>query len=186
MEMNDYVVPYDEIIKFWFEENNTKFWWKKDTGFDQIIIERFKATHDAAIQDKLSSWRKTALGRLAEVIVLDQFSRNIYRDSPLAYAYDNQALALAQEAIQVEADQALNPIQRVFLYMPFMHSESRAIHETALTLFKAPGLESNYDFELKHKAIIERFGRYPHRNEILGRQPTAEEIEFLKEPGSSF
>ena len=186
MEMNKYVVRNNEVVKFWFEEIDKKFWWKKDTELDRIIIERFQTTHNAAIRDKLFSWRKTALGRLAEVIVLDQFSRNLYRDSALAFAYDNQALVLAQEAIHIEADQELNPRQKAFLYLPFMHSESRAIHEIALTLFKAPSLESNYDFELKHKAIIERFGRYPHRNEILGRQSTAEEIEFLKEPGSSF
>jgi len=186
MEMNKYVVRHDEVIKFWFEQIDTKFWWKKDTEFDQIIAERFQMTHDAAIRGKLFPWRKTALGRLAEVIVLDQFSRNLYRNSPLAFAYDDQALMLAQEAIHVEADQELNPNQKAFLYLPFMHSESRATHEIALTLFTAPGLESNYDFELKHKTIIDRFGRYPHRNEILGRQSTAKEIEFLKEPGSTF
>ena len=184
--MNKYVVRDNEVVKFWFEEIDKKFWWKKDTELDRIIVERFQTTHHAAIQGKLFSWRKTALGRLAEVIVLDQFSRNLYRDSPLAFAYDNQALVLAQEAIHVEADQELNPRQKAFLYLPFMHSESIESHDIAVTLFNVPGLESNYDFELKHKAIIDRFGRYPHRNEILNRESTSEEIEFLKEPGSSF
>ena len=184
--MNDLVVEPDEVIKFWFEEIETKFWWVKDTEFDQQIADRFEATHHIAIQGKLSSWRETPLGRLAEIIVLDQFSRNIYRDSPLAFAYDDHALVLAQDALHVKADQDLEPRQRAFLYMPLMHSETREAHEIALTLFKAPGMEANLDFELKHKVIIDRFGRYPHRNEILGRQSTPEEIEFLKESGSSF
>ena len=126
------------------------------------------------------------MGRLAEIIVLDQFSRNIYRGTPLSFAYDPLALALAQEAITAKANQSLNPDQKAFLYMPFMHSESPAIHEIALELFKEPGLESNLDFEIRHKTIIDRFGRFPHRNEILGRQSTGEEISFLKEAGSSF
>ncbi len=107
--MNKYVVRDNEVVKFWFEEIDKKFWWKKDTELDRIIVERFQTTHHAAIQGKLLSWRKTALGRLAEVIVLDQFSRNLYRDSPLAFAYDNQALMLAQEAIHVKAEQELDP-----------------------------------------------------------------------------
>ena len=186
MRMNKSVVSSQDIIDFWFEEIESKFWWQKDADFDRLIAERFEVAHHMAIQGGLACWRDTPSGRLAEIIVVDQFSRNLYRDSPLAFAYDEQALTLAQEAIQAKADEALETRQKAFLYLPFMHSESRAAHETALTLFRIPGLESNYDFELKHKAIIDRFGRYPHRNEILGRQSTAEEIEFLKEPGSSF
>lgn len=184
--MNKSVVSVQDIIDFWFEETNQKFWWKKDADFDQLIADRYEVAHHMAIQGKLASWRETPLGRLAEIIVLDQFSRNLYRDSPLAFAYDEQALALAQEAIQAKADQELETQQKAFLYLPFMHSESIEAHETALTLFKAAGLESNYEFELKHKAIIDRFGRYPHRNDILGRQSSKEESEFLQEPGSSF
>ncbi len=184
--MNDLVVEPDAVIKFWFAEIETKFWWVKDAEFDQQIADRFEATHHLAIQGKLSSWRTTPLGRLAEIIVLDQFSRNIHRNSPLAFAYDDHALVLVQDAIHVKADQELEPGQRAFLYMPLMHSEIRGSHEIALTLFKAPGMETNLDFELKHKAIIDRFGRYPHRNAILGRQSTPEEIEFLKNPDSSF
>ena len=136
--MNKSVVSTQDIIDFWFGEIERKFWWKKDAEFDQTIVERFQTTHQAAIRGELFSWRKTALGRLAEIIVLDQFSRNLYRDSPLAFAYDEQALALAQEAIQNEADQKLKIQQKIFLYLPFMHSESKAAHETALTLFKTP------------------------------------------------
>jgi len=118
--------------------------------------------------------------------VLDQFSRNIYRDTPLAFAYDLTALVLAQEAVHVGADSKVEFEKRSFIYMPFMHSESSIVHETAVELFSQPGAEFNYEFELKHKAIIDRFGRYPHRNATLGRESTLEEIEFLKQPGSSF
>jgi len=184
--MNKNIVRADTVIEFWFEEIDPKFWWQKKADFDQIIARRFEVAHHMAIQGGLASWRETPLGRLAEIIVLDQFSRNLYRDSLLAYAYDELALALAQEAIQAKADQGLETRQKAFMYLPFMHSESREAHETALTLFMAPGLEFNYDFELKHKIIIDRFGRYPHRNKILSRESTEEEIEFLKEPRSSF
>ena len=177
---------YEAIIDFWFKEIEPKFWWKKDSDFDQLIVDRFLEIHNAAASCELYVWRNNPLGRLAEIIVLDQFSRNIYRGTSLSFAYDPLALALAQEAVTAKANQSLNPDQKAFLYMPFMHNESPAIHERAMELFKEPGLESNLDFEIRHKAIIDRFGRYPHRNEILGRQSTEEEINFLKEAGSSF
>jgi len=175
-----------EILKFWFEEIEPSQWWKKDEDLDRLITERFSDIHHRATRCELFEWRKDAHGRLAEVIVLDQFSRNMYRNSPLCFAQDALALALAQEAIAVGADQSLSQTERSFLYMPFMHSESLQIHEIATELFRGNGNQSSYDFELKHKAIIARFGRYPHRNSILGRQSTAEEIEFLKQPGSGF
>ena len=124
--------------------------------------------------------------RLAEIIILDQFSRNIHRGTPDAFAADPLALALAQEAVSSGADQALPVSRRAFLYMPFMHSESQAIHELAVRLFSASGLAENLKAELRHQAIITRFGRYPHRNSILGRISTPEEEAFLEEPGSSF
>jgi uncharacterized protein (DUF924 family) len=177
---------YQTIIDFWFKEIEPKYWWKKDNDFDRLIADRYLGVHDAAARCELYIWRNKPLGRLAEIIVLDQFSRNIYRNTPLSFAYDPLALALAQEAITAKANQSLGPDQKAFLYMPFMHSESPAIHELAMELFKEPGLESNLDFEIRHKTIIDRFGRFPHRNEILGRQSTKEEINFLKETGSSF
>ena len=177
---------YEAIIDFWFKEIESKFWWKKDSDFDRLIADKFLEVHKAATRCELYVWRNSPLGRLAEVIVLDQFSRNIFRDTPLSFAYDPLALALAQEAITAKANQSLGPDQKAFLYMPFMHSESSAIHEIALELFNEPGLEFNLNFEIRHKAIIDRFGRFPHRNEILGRQSTEEEISFLKEGGSSF
>ena len=177
---------YQDILKFWFEEVNPSLWWLKDDKFDQIIIARFSEIHVRAIRCELFEWRKTAEGRLAEIMVLDQFSRNMFRDSPLAFANDSLALILSQEAVSVEADKKLNPTQRSILYMPFMHSESLKIHEIAMDLYKKNGIQSNLDFEIKYKKIIELFGRYPHRNRILGRVSTDEEVEFLKQAGSGF
>lgn len=139
-----------------------------------------------ATQGELFAWRETAQGRLAEIILLDQFSRNIYRDTPAAFAQDPIAVVLAQEAIAAEAHLQLEKPQVGFLLMPFMHSESAAIHAWAEPLFRKLGTPDTHDFELRHKAIIDRFGRYPHRNTILGRESTAEELEFLRQPGSSF
>ena len=154
--------------------------------FDQLIVERFGNIHRQATLAELFEWRAEPAGRLAEVIVLDQFSRNMYRGDRRAFASDGMALALAQEAIAAAADLALPEEQRVFLYMPFMHSESKRIHEVAEGLFRERAPKSNYDFELRHKAIIDRFGRYPHRNLALERESTPEELAFLLEPGSSF
>ena len=177
---------HQEILKFWFEELEPKQWWVKDFELDQLIIARFSEIHDRAARCEFAGWRKNASGRLAEIIVLDQFSRNMFRGSPLSFAYDPLALALSQEAISAGADQLLSPVERNFIYMPFMHSESLQIHEEAVELFRRNGQQGNFEYELKHKAIIERFGRYPHRNEVLGRASTEAELEFLQQPGSSF
>jgi uncharacterized protein (DUF924 family) len=177
---------YQLILNFWFQEISPQQWWKVDPTFDQLIRERFSELHGQAVQAELFEWRTTARGRLAEIIVLDQFSRNMYRGERRAFAADNLALALAQEAVAAKCDLELTEDERVFLYMPFMHSESRLIHQIAERLFKENAPKGNYEFELRHKAIIDRFGRYPHRNEIMGRQSTQEEITFLAEPGSSF
>lgn len=177
---------HQTILNFWFEEIKPSQWWVKDAEFDALIAKRFGDLHQQAARCELYTWRQSARGRLAEVIVLDQFSRNIYRDTPLAFASDKLALALSQEAIASKADKELSPIENSFLYMPFMHSESASIHTIAADLYKNNGIESNYNFELKHKVIIDQFGRYPHRNKILGRESTAEELVFLDQPGSSF
>jgi len=177
---------FQEVIDFWFKEIEPSRWWVKDTLFDKEITIKFLQVHEAARQCELVHWRKNPSGRLAEIIVLDQFSRNMYRDTAQAFSYDGIALALAQEAIALGADKTLTPIERSFLYMPFMHSESLVIHEQAVALYKANGIDNNLDFELKHKEIIERFGRYPHRNLILNRESTAEEVKFLSQPNSSF
>ena len=177
---------YKEIISFWFNEIEPKQWWQKSEEFDTLIENRFGTIHIQAISGELFQWRETSVGSLAEIIILDQFSRNMFRDKPESFAYDAMALTLAQVAIDKGFDKELSQIQRVFLYMPFMHSESQLIHEEAVKLFTALGIESNLEFEYKHKTIIDRFGRYPHRNAILGRQSTEQEIEFLKQPNSSF
>jgi uncharacterized protein (DUF924 family) len=177
---------HQHIYEFWFKEISPAQRWKVDPAFDQLIRDRFAMIHAQANRCELFEWRREPLGRLAEIIVLDQFSRNMYRGTPAAFASDPLALALAQEAVASGADRLLTPDERVFLYMPYMHSESNAIHEIAVRLFEANGIRSNLEFEWRHKAIIDRFGRYPHRNAILGRESTAEEIAFLKQPGSSF
>jgi len=176
----------NDVIHFWFEEIAQESWWKKDEAFDKEITERFLVLHKQAIQGELFAWRDSALGCLAEIIILDQFSRNIYRDLPQAFAADSMALVLAQQAILSDKDKALNTTQRAFLYMPFMHSESLVIHDVAVELFTDLGVSSSLAFEIKHRDIIAKFGRYPHRNIILNRQSSAEELEFLKQPGSSF
>lgn len=177
---------YSEILGFWFDEIDHSKWWAKDDDFDKLISDRFSGIHARAARCELFEWRSEARGRLAEIIVLDQFSRNIYRGTPSAFASDPLALALAQAAVSAKADEGLSPLERSFLYLPFMHSESLRIHAIALELYRKNGIQSNLEFEIKHQLIIEKFGRYPHRNGILGRPSTDEEIEFLKQPGSGF
>lgn len=175
-----------DIINFWFEDLASADWWEKSQDLDALIRDRFMILHTQAAAGELFGWRTSPEGALAEIIILDQFSRNMYRDSPESFAYDGMALILAQRAIEQGLDQKLEPMKRAFFYMPFMHSESLAIHELAEQLFSQPGMAANYDFELQHAAIIKKFGRYPHRNAILGRTSTPDEISFLNEPGSSF
>lgn len=176
------------VLNFWFNEIESALWWKKDDEFDQIIKHKFLKLYQRATCCELYQWRETAEGRLAEIIVLDQFSRNMFRGEKAAFAHDNLAVSLTQAAIDMGADIALlnQPERLSFLYMPLMHSESLLVHEQAVEMFSKPGLESNMKFEFKHKAIIDQFGRYPHRNETLGRESTAEELLFLAQPGSSF
>lgn len=176
----------ESVLSFWFQELKPEQWFIKDVALDQQVRERFEALHQRAAACELFAWRKDARGRLAEIIILDQFSRNIFRDTPPAFQQDALALALAQETVAFGLDRSLPTTERSFLYMPYMHSESAVIHSTAVKLFDQSGMENNLDFEYKHKEIIDRFGRYPHRNNILGRESTAEEIEFLKQPGSGF
>jgi uncharacterized protein (DUF924 family) len=174
------------VLRFWFEEAGPKSWWKSDPAFDASIRDRFGELHARAAAGELSAWRATPRGRLAEIILLDQFSRNLYRESARAFAQDFAALVLAQEAVSAGALLALEPAERAFLLLPYMHSESREIHVVAERLFRLHAPAENLDFEIRHKAIIDRFGRYPHRNALLGRPSTPEEIEFLKQPGSAF
>ncbi|WP_288395999.1 DUF924 family protein [uncultured Vagococcus sp.] len=176
----------ETILNFWFKELSPEDHFKKSDELDKRITAEFKEIHHKIALGEPYMWRSSIQGRLAEIIVLDQFSRNMFRDTKEAFAYDNLALILAQEALLQEDFNQLAIEEKAFIYMPFMHSESVAIHEKAVELFSEPGLENNLDFEHRHFNIIKKFGRYPHRNEILGRVSTPEEIQFLKEPNSSF
>ncbi|WP_295891831.1 DUF924 family protein [uncultured Vibrio sp.] len=179
-------MDYRDVLTFWFEELGPSKWWVKDEAVDSLIKKRFGAVLTKAAKCELFEWRDSPHGRLAEIIVLDQFSRNIYRDSPKSFSSDTLALSLSQEAVRLGFDKDLSQVERSFLYMPYMHSESLAIHDIAVDLFKRNGVEANIEFEKKHRDIIEIFGRYPHRNIILNRLSTKAEVEFLKQPNSSF
>lgn len=179
-------MEFRNVLRFWFEDLKPEQWFQVDPELDKAIADKFGDIHHAATLGELEEWRDSPRGRLAEILVLDQFSRNIYRDDARAFAWDSMALCLAQEAIRRGCPQDLSSPKRAFIYMPFMHSESPKIHRQAVELYSEPGLEYNLEFEYKHKEIIDRFGRYPHRNSALGRESTPEEIEFLKQDDSSF
>lgn len=177
---------FQHVLTFWFKEIEPRQWWVNDLAFDALIRDRFGALLQQAAQGELYEWRAEDRGRLAEIIVLDQFSRNIFRDTPQAFAQDPMALVLAQEAVAAGVHARLSADECTFLLMPYMHSESRYVHRQGEALYREFAPARNYDFEVRHKAIIDRFGRYPHRNEILGRLSTPEEAEFLTQPGSRF
>ncbi|MDO4878002.1 MAG: DUF924 family protein [Neisseria sp.] len=172
-------------MDFWFDGQSRPYWFRRDSGFDGQIRARFAKLYPAAAGE-LYGWRTALAGRLAEIIVPDQFARNLFRNSPKAFVADNTALVLSQEAAAQPGFARLPPEYRHFMLMPLMHGESRAIHRLAEKLFAEHTDKSAYEFELKHKAAIGRFGRYPHRNAVLGRESTAEEAEFLKQPDSPF
>lgn len=176
----------DDILHFWFDELQPAQWWGKDSALDARMTERFSTVHTQANRGELWYWRVDARGRLAEIMVLDQFSRNMFRGTPRAFASDALALILAQEAIGQNLHMQLPEQMRGFMFLPFMHSESLAMHDLAVRLYTELGDAAQLEFEFKHKTIIERFGRYPHRNTILGRVSTAEEAQFLQQPNSAF
>lgn len=169
-----------EVLNFWFEELTPNEWFQGTVELDKKIKDRFKKTLIQARAGELAHWRETIEGRLAEIIVLDQFSRNIYRDKAEAFASDDMALALAQEAVLDNQQQDLPPQKRAFLYMPFMHSESLKIQENyALRYFKEEGLEDYWPYAKSHYETIKEFGRFPYRNETLNRETTSEEQAYL-------
>lgn len=184
--MNETSTSPDDILSYWFETLVPHDWWSKSVELDSEIRMRFSATLTAAKRCELFEWRATAHGRLAEILVLDQFSRHIHRDTAEAFAADPLALALAQEAVRAGADQKLELPQHAFMYLPYMHSESRVIHKLSTHLFDQPGLEENLKFAHNHKAIIDQFGRFPHRNQALSRETTAEEAIYLAQPDTNF
>ncbi len=175
-----------KVLDFWFSPETQPFWFAKSDEFDQKLHDNFFDVLQSVALGECANWRETIEGRLAEIIVLDQFSRNLYRNTAKAFAQDGMAVALAQEAIKQPDYTTLDSSKQKFILMPFMHSESRLIHEQALPLFEALNDEVTLDFELRHKEIVDRFGRYPHRNRILERDSGIEELVFLQQPNSSF
>ena len=182
-----------EILDFWFPPGTgaeRDVWFRKDDAFDRDVRERFGAALAAGIAGAFGEWCTTPRGSLARVVLLDQLTRNAFRDTPDAFAGDARALATSEYALERELDRALDPHARWFLYMPFEHSEDLAMQDRGIALFTALAAETGVDAPLpwahRHRDVVRRFGRFPHRNDILGRASTAEEIAFLAQPGSRF
>lgn len=187
-----------DVLDFWFlppdhpsHGQARAEWFRKDDAFDAQIRERFGALIDTAIAGGVRAWEATPPGALARIIVLDQFTRNVYRGTPRAFAGDSQALALAVSMTEQGLDRQLPPMLRAFVYLPFEHAEDLAMQARAVELFQLlsqaqPGFESMLDYAQRHQEVIARFGRFPHRNAILGRASSPQEVEFLRQPGSSF
>ena len=175
-----------DVLRFWFDELDRKAWFVKDAAVDAQIRDRFAPLIDQLAAEPVDAAVTSADRALATVIVLDQFPRNVFRGTPRAFATDRQALAVAKAAIDRGLDQQLPADRRVFLYLPFEHSEDLADQERCVELTAALGDEEYARYAVLHRDVIKRFGRFPHRNVMLGRTPTLEEIKFLKEPGSSF
>ena len=182
---------FAEVLDFWFGAPDSpergrprKAWFQKSEPFDSEIRRRFLATWEQAARGELERWLATPLASLALVIVLDQFPRNMFRGTARAFSSDSPALAAARSMIEREFDRLLSPAERTFAYLPFVHAEDLAAQRRSLALFQA--LDSGYADAMRHYDVIARFGRFPHRNAMLGRESTAEEIEFLRLPGSSF
>ncbi len=192
----------DEVLEFWFGPEGTaplaraEKWFKKDPAFDEEIRAKFEPSLLAATRGELEEWKHTARGRLAFIVLLDQFSRNLYRDSPKSFAQDRLALAVSLEGQALGMEKSLPHVQRVFFYIPMLHTEDLELQRRALAAYQdvastaPPELEkylaSSIDFARKHMAVIERFGRFPHRNRILGRHSTPEELDYLAQPGAGF
>jgi uncharacterized protein (DUF924 family) len=195
----------DAVLQFWFgeldatgraDEAHSARWWSKDAALDASIREQFLALHKALMLGECASWRDSARGRLAYLIVLDQFSRNMFRDSAEMFASDELAMTAAMNGIDLDLDRQLRVDERAFFYMPLMHSEQLEAHERCVNLYKGlatelpEALRANMTARVKyaeqHRDIIRRFGRFPHRNAMLARESTPEELEFLKQPGSTF
>jgi uncharacterized protein (DUF924 family) len=193
------------VLDFWFGdaasdleilEQKSSLWWEKDTSLDAKIALRFSATLNSLVAGELSDWKNTPESYLTMIILADQFSRNIYRDTKKAFAQDELALALTLEGLETRLDLKLGKVHRIFFYMPLEHAENLSIQDRSIEMYRelyesAPEnlkarLKGNLDYAILHREVIEKFGRYPHRNEILNRQSTVEEREYLKQPGSGF
>ena len=174
----------EAILKFWFDETKPYQWFRRDLNFDASVRARFSTLHQSAITGALDTWREDPRQSLARIILLDQFSRNIFRDDPRAFSHDQLALEAAHDAIARGHDKLFDAKERAFFYLPFMHCEDLASQERCVALIKErlPG-SMNEPHAIEHCEIIKKFGRFPHRNKVLGRMSTPEEIEFLKSGG---
>lgn len=173
---------YDDVLQFWFVEHGEDDWFGGEAAFDAALVQRFAETHPRVALGEAWQWRATPEGRLAEIIVLDQFSRQLHRNSPEAFAQDRMATALTQEAIAAGADEAIPLDRRMFLFMPFMHAESLIIQEQGVGCFEQFGPDM-LEFMTDHRDTIRRFGRFPFRNKVLGRESTPEELSYMAEQG---
>ena len=192
------MIEPQSVLDFWFGAPDSaefgtqrKLWFAKDAAFDSAIADRFGASVERALRGELDDWATTGPGALARILLLDQFTRNAFRGEKRAFAGDAQALAAASAMVGSRGDELLPPFMRVFVYMPFEHAEGMAMQDEAVRLFTrlaaaAPQLADMLDYAHRHRAVIERFGRFPHRNAILGRQSTAEELAYIAQPGSGF
>ena len=188
----------EEILTFWFGEVRDEpsyfeeyapRWFVQNADFDRQIVQRFQADYELAAQGQLTYWTETARGGVALILVLDQFPRNMFRNDPRAFATDPLARQIAEQMIAAGLDRQLRLVERYFVYVPFMHSENRAHQQRSVMLFQKLAEERAYfdtSYAVRHQEVIDRFGRFPHRNSVLGRASTSEELEFLKQFGSSF
>ena len=178
-----------EVLRFWFKRDR-KAWFEKNPAFDEEIRQRFLPLYELGAAGKLDAWKQAPASCLALVVLLDQFARNMFRGSPKAFAADPQARDAACTILDNAWDKAMTPDERMFAYLPFEHSESMADQDRSCALFAPlnafPETSDAVEYSEKHRAIVKRFGRFPHRNAALGRESTPEEIEFLKQPGSGF
>ncbi|WP_424683063.1 DUF924 family protein [Frateuria sp. YIM B11624] len=187
------IASAQEVLQFWFADENAVRWFVRDPGFDQVIRERFSDTLEAAAVDALDSWTVTPHGWLALLIVLDQFSRNIYRGEARAFEQDTKAQALVLEGLERRDDEALAPLERVFAYLPLEHAEDLGLQWRSVTLFRALSLQASpqgrgqyegfLDYARRHCEVVARYGRFPHRNAALGRPSSPDELAYLAEGG---
>ncbi len=189
----------EAILAFWFGDTRTQpdlfrsrlaVWFGKDPAFDQAIADRFRGVYDRAAAGELAAWRATPAGCVALILLLDQFPRNLFRGSAQAFATDAQALAVAQHVLDQGFEPRLSPVERLFVYLPFEHSEDLAQQRRSVALFRQLAADLGHpdllNYAVRHEVIIERFGRFPHRNAALGRWTSPEEAEFLTQPDSAF
>jgi len=174
------------VLDFWLRQTGPDLWFTRDDALDEKIRNDFLALHTKAVAGELAHWRKTPSGCLGEIILLDQFSRNLYRDDPRAFAADSQAREILALALAAGFDVGMSADGRRFLYMPLQHSENAADQARSVELFRTLEDDKLFEYTLRHQEIVARFGRFPHRNAALGCKSTTEEIAFLQEPNSSF